>query len=412
MELSRRRLVAAAGATAVGGVVVGNALWDSDVLCPEPTAPTWDTTGTDAAGSGFPHGYWGPPVVDDDAVYVTRGYGIVAGGSGSVARVDRETAAVEWVVEREPAGVGMPAVADDVVYQPTGRNELLALAASDGDVRWRVDADGYDYDSGESFALDQPVPTDVGVVVQAFEGATASGFDGEHAVAGVDATDGTVRWTHSLPARARVVGVGDGDVVAVSEDGSVGRLDGRTGDAEWRLSLAAGVTDAARTVDDGVVTVLLDGHVLGGIDAEAGELAWRERIAPERVEGLDEDDPSVRSVAVADDLALAATAGGDVVAVDRGSGEERFRYDAGAPVLAADANATGGVAGALDARGFAHVLDLADGARTARLATAEENYGDTCGHRVREDFLPRWFLTLRDGSAYVASHGVRRYDLP
>jgi outer membrane protein assembly factor BamB len=256
------------------------------------------------------------------------------------------------------------------------------------------------------------VPTGEGVVAQAFEGPTADGFDGDHVVAGVDATDGSVAWTHALPARARVVGVGEGDVVVAGEDGSVGRVNGPTGDAEWRVSLAGDVGDVARTVADGVVVVLLDGHVLGGIDAESGELDWRERVAPERVEGLDADAASVRSVAVAAGRALAASASGTVTAVDRGSGEQRWRYDAGAPVLAVDADASREVAVALDARGFAHVLDLADGTRNARLVTADDDYGDTCGHRVRMDFLEQWFLTVRDGSAYVASHGVRRYDLP
>ncbi|WP_323675969.1 PQQ-binding-like beta-propeller repeat protein [Halorubellus sp. PRR65] len=415
MELSRRQLVAAAGGTAVGGVLVGNALWDDDLPCPEPDAYAWDAGDADEL-DGFPYDYWGPPVVDDDAVYVTRGHGITAGGSGTVARLDRETGGVSWVVDREPAGVGTPAVADGVVYVPTGRNELLALAASDGAVRWRVDADDHGYESGDSFALDEPVPTDEGVVVQAFEGATAAVFDGEHAVAGVDAADGTLRWTHSLPSRCRVVGVDDGDVVAASQDGSVGRLNGRTGDVEWRLSLAGGVTDVARSVEGGVMPVVLDGHVLGGLDVEAGELDWRERVAPEPRENTHGSGPDpaegVQRMAASADHAFAATASGDVVAVDRGSGERRWRYDAGAPAVAVTADAGREVVVALDARGFAHVLALDDGARTARLATAAENYGDTCGHRVREDHLPRWFVTLRDGSAYVASHGVRRYDLP
>jgi outer membrane protein assembly factor BamB len=412
MELSRRRLVAGASAAAVGGVLVGNALWDEHVLCPDPDPYAWDAAETDATGSGFPHGHWGPPVVTDDAVYVTRGYGIVAGGSGSVARVDRETGEAAWVVEREPAGVGVPAVDGDVAYVPTGKNELLALDATDGDVRWRVDGGVRVGDAGDSFAVDQPVPTGEDVVAQAFAGPTADGFDDDHVVAGVDAADGSVAWTHALPARARIVGVGDGDVLVTGEDGSVGRVNGRTGDAAWRLSLAGDVGRVARTVGDGVAVVLLDGHVLGGIDVESGELAWRERVAPEEVDGMDADEASVRSVAVAGDLAFAASASGDVVAVDRGSGEERWRYDAGAPVLAVDADASREVGVALDARGFAHVLDLGDGTRTARLVTADDDYGDTCGHRVREDFLEQWFLTVRDGSAYVASHGVRRYDLP
>ncbi|WP_227133004.1 outer membrane protein assembly factor BamB family protein [Halorubellus salinus] len=412
MEFTRRH-VAAAAMAGVGGLVVGNALWDEHLLCPDPDAPVWDAErATDGGVAGHAFGYWGPPVVDDGTVYVTTGHGIVAGGAGSVARLDRETGAASWVVEREPAGVGTPAVDDDVVYVPTGRNELLALAASDGDERWRVDAGEDDFDEGESFALEKPVPTGEGVVVQAFEGPTSSGFDGDHVLAGVDAADGNVRWTHALPARGRVRGVGDGDVVVACEDGTVRRVDGRTGDVDWRLSIGTGVTDVARTVANGVVVVLLDGHVLGGIDAEFGELDWRERVAPERVEGLDADDASVRGVAVAGERALAASASGEVVAVDRGSGEERWRSDAGAPAVAVHADADRGVALALDARGFAHVHDLDDGARTGRLVTDDANYGDTCGRRVRKDLLPRWFLTVRDGSAYVATHSMRRYDLP
>ena len=408
-----RRHVAAAAMAGVGGLVAGNALWDEHLLCPEPDAPVWDADrATDGGVPGHAYGYWGPPVVNDDAVYATTGYGIVAGGSGGVARLDRETGAASWAIEREPAGVGTPAVDGDAVYVPTGRNELLGLDATDGSVRWRVDGDVRVGDAGDSFALDQPVPTGEGVVVQAFEGPTASGFDGDHVLAGVDAADGSVRWTHALPARAQVCGVDDGDVVVACEDGSVRRVNGLTGAVEWRLSIGTAVTDVARTVTDDVVVVLLDGHVLGGIDAEAGELDWRERVAPRRVEGLDVDDASVRGVGVAGDAALAASASGDVVAVDRGSGEERWRYDAGAPAVAVDGATSRGVAVALDARGFAHVLERGDGTRIGRLATADANYGDTCGRRVRMELLPRWFLTVRDGSAYVATHTMRRYDLP
>jgi outer membrane protein assembly factor BamB len=404
MELTRRRVVAG-GAAAVGGVLVGNALYDDHWLCPEPAAAAWAVDDTVTAGS-YAYGYWGPPVLDDDAVYVTEGHGIVAGGSGVVARVDRGTGGVRWTVEREPAGVGTPNPTGDVVYVPTGRNELLALAAAYGSVRWRVDAGVRPDDPGDSFALARPIVTDAGVVVQTFQGPTADAFDGDHAVAGVDAESGDLQWTRSLPARGRQVGVRD-DVVVAAEDGSVRRLDTATGDVRWRETLDAVPRPIGSSPRTSVLPLLDADGTLIGLDAANGTTAWTASLLPADSEYEEPVDP-VPHAAVEGDVVVAGTPEGAVLAHALESGTRRFRYDADAPVVAVDAS--DGVVVAMDARGFVHVLDAVDGFRDARLATAPRDEGETCGYRItdRNRFLR--YLTVDDG-VYVVARGMRRYPL-
>ena len=409
MEFTRRQL-AAAGATAVGGALVGSALWDAHLLCPDPATPAWDLDDAEALQS-MHFGYWGPPVLAGDAAYVTQGHGIVAGGSGVLARVDRESGSVRWTVDREPAGFGTPNAVDDVVYAPTGQNELLALDAADGAVRWRVDAGVSETDTGESFALDQPVATDVGVVVQTFQGPTANAFDGEHAVAGVETATGEVAWTRSLPARARAVGAGGGDVLVAAEDGSVQRLDAATGDVRWRETVA-GTPRPIRSRDaSATLALVVDDDTVIGVDATEGSVAWRASVPPAD-QGLGETPTPVPNAVVGGGLVLAGRGDGSVVAHALQSGERRFRYDAGAPTFAVDVNPDEGVAVAMDARGFAHVLDVTDGSRTGRVATAPRDSGETCGYRVREAYRRMRYVTVDADGAFVAAHGVARFGLP
>lgn len=409
MEFTRRQL-AAAGATAVGGALVGTALWDDHLLCPDPDAPVWDLDDAEALQS-MHFGYWGPPVLADDAAYVTQGHGIVAGGSGVVARVDRETGAVRWTREREPAGVGTPNAVDDVVYVPTGQNELLALDAADGAVRWRVDAGVNERDTGESFALDQPIATDVGVVVQAFQGPTAEAFEGEHAVAGVDAGTGDVRWTRSLPARGRQVGVSDDDVVVTAEDGSVRRVDAATGDVRWRETLDATPKPVGSTAGTSLLPLLDADGTLIGLDAADGTTAWTASLVPDGSEYEQRIDP-VPNVSVDGDVVVAGTPTGEIVAYDLPSGNRRFQYDAGAPAVAVDVETTDEHAVAMDARGFVHVLDVVDGFRSARIATASRDSGETCGYRVRETHRRVRYVTVDADATFVAAHGTARFALP
>ena len=409
MEVTRRRIVAA-GAAALGGALVGTALWDDHLLCPEPTEPTWSLDDAEALQS-MHFGYWGPPVLAADAAYVTQGHGIVAGGSGVLARVDRESGAVRWTVDREPAGVGTPNAVDDVVYVPTGRNELLALDAADGAVRWRVDAGVDGTDAGDSFAMAQPVATDAGVVVQSFQGPTAEAFDGEHAVAGVDAATGEIAWTRSLGARGRPVGVGSAAVVVAAEGGSVRRLDATTGDVRWRIDVEGTPRPVEWIEAAGTLPLVTEDGTLVGVDVAEGTTTWTASLA-RTDRGFEETPTPIPSATVGGDVVVAATNAGTVVAHALQSGERRFRYAAGAPVTAVDVDPDEGVAVAMDARGFVHVLDVTDGSRTGRVPTAPRDSGETCGYRVREEHRRMRYVTVDADAAFVAAHGMARFALP
>lgn len=424
MEVTRRR-VAAAGAAALGGALAGNAFWQEELECPEPTEYAWGVDAEDLDTT--PLNYWGPPVLDDDVVYVTEGYSITAGGEGTVACVDRDSGSVRWTVNREPAGFGTPTPVGDVVYVPTGQNELLAVDREDGTVRWRVDSDANGGDSGDSFALAQPVATEAGVVVQAFQGATAEVFEGEHAVAGVDATSGDVAWTRSLAARGRPVDVGNGDVVVVDEDGAMMRLDATSGDVRWRESVdprprpdesmatVVPVDATPERVDpsaaDALLPILDEGGALFGVDPADGSVAWTASLVPPDTEG-ERSIPPVPNAAVGGDVVVAATNGGAVLGHDLRTGERRFRYRTPAPAIDVDVHPTEPVVVGLDERGIVHVLDVGDGIEADGIATAPADYGDTCGWSVDPGYPESRHVTVDEAAAYVSAHWVRRFALP
>lgn len=405
MELKRRHLLAG-GTVVAGGVLFGSAVWDDHLLCPEPAEYEWEFH--DEAFLSPMGRSWTPPVLGDDAVFVGRGHGIIAGASGIVGAVDRERGTTRWSVEWEPAGVGTPALDDDVLYVPTGRNELLALAASDGERRWRVDAGVDPIAPGESFALARPVASDDGVVVQAFEGPTADGFDGDHAVAGVDGTSGDLAWTRTLPARARPVALEDG-VAVVAKDGSIVSLDAATGDVEGRTAVDATVTDVESSDEGEKLTLLDDTGTLIGIDLRDGGAEWRASPGPPPGELAEHVSP-VPSVAVGEELVLAGTVDGEVVGYEARFGNRRFVYDAGAPVVSVNVPVPRWRAVAVDARGFVHRLSLPDGDLQNRFATVDGNHGDTCGARIERDWLPDAHVAVGEDAYYLAFDELRRFE--
>jgi outer membrane protein assembly factor BamB len=425
MEFTRRQ-VAAAGATALGGAFAGDAFWQDELECPEPNDYAWEV---DAGDLGTTHmGNWGPPILGEDAVYVTEGHGIIAGGEGTVACVDRDSGAVRWTVNRDPAGFGTPNPVGDVVYVPTGQNELLAVGRSDGTVRWRVGAGGsYGGDSGDSYALAKPVATDSEVVVQAFQGSTAEAFEGEHAVAGVDATTGDVAWTHSFGARGRPVDVGNGDVVVVCEDGALRRLDAASGAVRWRASVdprpmpeesMATVVPVDATpgridssVEDAPLLLLDEAGTLFGVDAADGTVAWSASLVPPGTES-ERSVPPVPNAAVGGDVVVAATNGGAIVGHDLHTGERRFQYRTTAPVIDVDVHPGEAVVVGFDERGIVHVLDVDDGLRADGIATAPTNYGDSCGWPVKWGYPETRYVAVAENAAYVSAHWVRRFALP
>ncbi|WP_245242816.1 PQQ-binding-like beta-propeller repeat protein [Natronococcus sp. JC468] len=205
-----------------------------------------------------------------------RGWSSARGNAGNTAFVPAEgpfpePEGIAWTYDR----TGDLAVVDGAVYLRTG-NEVHAVDAADGSVRWTVD--------------------------------------------GIDAA--------GTPAVA-------GDTVYVG-GGQLTALEAASGDSRWTIPLEG--TATAPTVVDGVVYVVADGELLA-VDAADGSTAWRrERVALERsAANVDVDDADVGfaslPVAVANGAVYAAVGEGTgydgtagFAALEATTGETRWTY--------------------------------------------------------------------------------------
>lgn len=172
------------------------------------------------------------------------------GGGAGLAVHDAESGERRWLEEVGALGTdsGFP-VADGavVVGHPSGDpGGFTALDLTDGSERWRYVNDG----------SDPFVPTSATVAGETVVGTT---FDGR--VVGLDAADGTERWTLDAGERAGTLVVGD-EVVYLSgsdEDSTaLYALDPATGTERWRVSREA----------IGPVALLDDALVVSGADAD------------------------------------------------------------------------------------------------------------------------------------------------
>lgn len=166
--------------------------------------------------------------------------------SDPISPTDRDT-----IYEYE-ANTATPAIgADGTVYVGT-TDGVVALDATDGQVRWRFD------DLARAGA---PTVVDDTVYVA-----------GSVTVAALAVSDGRERWTRQIawdPALDPPA-VGDG-VVVVPADGATVGLDAASGDQRWRADVTA---HTYAVVDDGTAFVGNGSGGLHAIDLATGEIDW------------------------------------------------------------------------------------------------------------------------------------------
>lgn len=238
------------------------------------------------------------PLVAASGVYVVTGsyQGSPAGEKFAAHALDRD-GSERWTHDADHGMVSVLAATADAAFVGTHDDflqkqgeTLYALDAAAGDRRWRVG-------TGD---------TNGGVVVG--DTVVAAYRLG---VAGVDTTEGVVRWRTT----ARSFGGVTGDAVVVVTRRGVTALDAADGAERWTFEPPA--EPASATTVDGTVYVTTDDGTLLALDAGTGAERWRAAVG-----GDGYGSPAVTDAAV-------YAAGDGVVSLDPATGEERWQYDAG-----------------------------------------------------------------------------------
>ncbi|NEU58492.1 PQQ-binding-like beta-propeller repeat protein [Halorussus sp. MSC15.2] len=344
----------------LGNVSLGNA---TDAVPDHPFAPTpeveWsvDTETEEPLLRGS---------AADDAVYLTTETGVRGFSTDGRERWRRRIArdGADHPVEIHP-GTG-------VVYAE-GRAGIQALDAEDGHTRWRY--------AGESGVAERYV--DVSLVTP------ETVFVHEDGIAAVAASDGHERWRFRpddslwfnphLDGDTLYAGTTHGHLYALSAtDGSVRWHADRSADGTPRFSVA-GVTDDV---------VLAWGYETGrlyGFDCDDGALRWRF--------DADADERGFPGVVLEDTAYLGD--GRRLRAISTAGGTERWRYDAGGPVVGwpriDDRTAYFGT------RGGVHAVSTADGTGRWRFSTDADARASVVG--------------VTDGTVVVDSEAEAVYGL-
>ncbi len=367
-------------------------------------------------------GRWCPPRLCSSVLLCTL---LLSACSASTARTASSGGALRWRFQVPGSMVGVPAIANGMVYLGSSDDAFSALDASTGAVRWRVwlcsqrcaqpaIANGVVYlgsNISPTDGLFSALDASTGAVrwqVQISESQVATpvvangvvyvGTTG--GVVALDSRTGALRW-HSQPGSAsfsRPV-VANGVVYADSEaDQSVSALDASTGAVRWRFTApfpTAGEFPAAPTVEQGVVYAVFVHNgafasptsSIYALDATTGAVRW----------SVHDSKNAYSTPAVADGVIYLSALGRAVMALDARTGAVRWRFstDVASDAVPAVAN---GVVYAGFADGAVGALDAGTGAERWRFQTDRAPPGG-------------WLLlVVANGTVYVSS-GTSLYAL-
>lgn len=276
-----------------------------------------------------------------------------ADGAGRVSAFDPATGRAVWQTQTQPrvaAGVG---VSGATVLVGTLDGEVIALGADNGTILWRVGV--------SSEVLTAPLGDGEVVVART----------GDGRLYGMAAADGRRGWvfdravpTLSLRGVSQPV-VAEGRVYAGLDTGKLVALDLADGRLAWEESVTApsGRSEIDRLVDLDADPVLADGTLYavsyGGqvvaLDSGSGKLKWRQELS------------SYSGLSVEGDRVYATDRQGRVWALDRGNGSVLWHQDGlkyrqlTRPVI------HGGLVAVGDLEGYVHWLSPEDGAVRGRL---------------------------------------------
>jgi outer membrane protein assembly factor BamB len=240
-----------------------------------------------------------------------------------------------------------PVVVDGVVYVGTKSGFLAAYDAATGEEKWRFDLGGY---------IVRATPAVVDGV--AYIGAGYGLF-------AIDVATGTERWRMPIRfAGAASPNVANDTVVVATQEGHLYAVEAGTGAERWHYE-ADGLIFGAPAIFDDTVYFASDAGGIHAMAAETGRLAWRANVAaPIRgapVVGpagavFNSEEPAVfafdeetgdelwraaiggeSAPALTGQLVLVGSAENGLYALDAATGERRWLFPTGSPVLTAPA---------------------------------------------------------------------------
>ncbi|MFC6952286.1 PQQ-binding-like beta-propeller repeat protein [Halorubellus litoreus] len=268
-------------------------------------------------------------VVDDDVVYATG-----TGRRGGLYALSADTGTVRWRYPIQGGTYAPASIVDGSAYLIGNDRFGHAVDVSTGERRWRTAFE------------------DTGEVAAVVAGDTVVFGDYSSLVTGVDASDGTVRFSANLSdgVQGGMAVVDDVVYAAGIPSGGLNAIDLGTGEFRWRtLDYGeAGITPPS-VVDDTVYVGEQSSGSVYALSVTDGRVRWRFDVVPSS------------SLAVADGCVFAPTGDGRLYALDATDGSVRWRRTLniqtgiGGPSVADD------VVYVADTEGGFYALDAEDG---------------------------------------------------
>ncbi len=328
------------------------------------------------------------PVIEEGVIYAADAYGFVAS-------IDHASGRFQWmsrigrprskgfmnVMDRsDPAFVtGGLGVGANMIYVGTARGEVVALAASDGEERWRVVL--------TSEILAPPIASRDAVYAQTSDGNLFA----------LSLEDGSQKWVfHSQNPLVTLRGTStpvfnSGIVYAGFANGVLSAIDSTTGELLWEqtVSLPTGTSDLERMVDvdgkplveQGVVVASTHQGMTTAIRRSDGQPLWQVEVA------------STRALQSGYGLVFAVTDDDEVVGIEQRDGTIAWRQEGLLRRQLTDPLAFSNYIFVGDMQGFVHVIAQSDGRFIARRRVDGAAIQPTMAHE--------------DGVVYVQSKGGR-----
>jgi len=277
---------------------------------------------------------------------------VVAVAGTTLVSYDLTTGNVLWKADLgDTASAGVEMAASQL-FVATQSGKLMAFNKQDGAGTWQVNT--------SSEALASPRSNGSIVVVQTIDGK----------VSAYRAEDGQFLWSYaanmpSLTVRGTSTPVITNNYTyAGFASGKLVALDNATGQLVWQqvIGSAVGRSEIERLVDIDGAIILSDGTLyvtsyqgnLAAVDALTGSIKWQEPVS------------SLSGAQLMDDVILVVDAQDRVLAYDRKQGHVLWQNDALKHRLLSSPMNLSGYGLVVDAQGYAHLLQLSDGALVGR----------------------------------------------
>jgi outer membrane protein assembly factor BamB len=279
---------------------------------------------------------------------------LVAGGDGSIARVEAATGRTLWRI-KAPTALSAGVGSDGNIVVVGGVKGTVMAFDMEGKKLWTA--------QGSSEVLSSPVVGQGVVVVRTLD----------NRIVGLDAKTGDKKWTVQRPSppltlrNAPGMVIAGKDVIVAQPGGKLVSLIIATGAPRWEIAVgeARGATELERVTDIGGAPVVVENDVcavsyqgrVGCFDLLTGTSRWTKELSSDVGVAADQ-----RFVFAADDK-------GAVMAFNRDGGTSAWKNDKlgfrrlSTPVSYGRAVAVG------DYQGYVHFLSREDGAFLARAAT-------------------------------------------